>query len=69
MQEFTAATSAWQDSSRGAMILSRLAMGPMPTLVLVLAAGTWLTAAGVMSPAQLLGALILGTLPVERSCR
>lgn len=65
VRDFTAATAAWQSKSRTAMILSRAAMAPLPTLVVVLATGIALTAAGVMPPANLIGALILGTLPVE----
>jgi ATP-binding cassette, subfamily B, bacterial IrtA/YbtP len=65
VHEFTEATRVWQDTSRPTMVFSRVAMAPLPTLVIVLAVGTWLTAAGSMSPADLLAALILGTLPVE----
>ncbi|WP_433331893.1 ABC transporter ATP-binding protein [Spirillospora sp. CA-294931] len=65
VREFTAATAAWQDDSRAAMIFSRIAMAPLATLLVVLAVGTWLTADGSMSPATLVAALILGTLPVE----
>lgn len=65
VQEFTVATAEWQDSSRFAMIFSRAAMTPLPTLVIVLAVGTWLTTTGAMAPADLLVALVLGTLPVE----
>ncbi|MDT0345709.1 ABC transporter ATP-binding protein [Streptomyces litchfieldiae] len=65
VDDFTAATSAWQDSTRPVMIYTRLAMAPLPTLAIVLACGIWLTANGTISPADLLGALILGTLPVE----
>ncbi|GEC06192.1 lipoprotein inner membrane ABC transporter [Streptomyces spinoverrucosus] len=65
VHDFTAATTAWQNTSKPAMILSRVAIAPLPTLVLVLAVGTWLTADGSMSPAALIGALVVGTLPVE----
>lgn len=65
VEEFTLATAAWQDSGRGAQILTRVAMAPLPTLAIVLAVGTWLTAAGSMSAADLIGALVLGALPVE----
>ncbi|WP_188187841.1 ABC transporter ATP-binding protein [Nonomuraea sp. SYSU D8015] len=62
---FTKATAAWQDSSRGAMIFSRAMMAPLPALVIILAAGVWLTAAGSMSPGTLVVALVIGTLPIE----
>ncbi|WP_449061201.1 ABC transporter ATP-binding protein [Planomonospora algeriensis] len=65
VRDFSRATAAWQDSSRTAMIFSRIVMAPLPTLLVVLATGIWLTAAGEMFPAQLLGALVIGTLPVE----
>ncbi|GAA1015730.1 lipoprotein inner membrane ABC transporter [Acrocarpospora pleiomorpha] len=65
VQEFTVATAAWQDTSRASMIFSRAFMAPLPTLVVVLATGIWLTASGAMSPATLLAALILATLPIE----
>jgi ATP-binding cassette, subfamily B, bacterial IrtA/YbtP len=65
VEDFTVATAAWQNSGRGAQILTRAAMAPLPTLVVVLAVGTWLTASGSMSAADLIGALVLGALPVE----
>ncbi|MEV5829808.1 ABC transporter ATP-binding protein [Spirillospora sp. NPDC052242] len=65
VHDFTRATAAWQDESRGAMIYSRALMAPLPALVIILAVGVWLTAAGSMSPATLVAALLVGTLPIE----
>ncbi|GAA5051757.1 ATP-binding cassette subfamily B protein [Thermocatellispora tengchongensis] len=62
---FTRATAAWQESSRSSMIFSRAMMAPLPALVIILAAGVWLTASGSMSPATLVVALVIGTLPIE----
>lgn len=62
---FTQATNAWQDRGRSAMILTRIALTPLPTLLIVLAVGIPLATAGSLSPADLLIALVLGTLPVE----
>ncbi|HEX5740607.1 MAG TPA: ABC transporter ATP-binding protein, partial [Pilimelia sp.] len=62
---FTEATAAWQRTGRGAAILTRLALGPLPTLAIVLATGTWLVADGAMSPVGVLAGLLLGTLPVD----
>ncbi|MBF6209656.1 ABC transporter ATP-binding protein [Nocardia puris] len=65
VREFTAATTAWQDSSRGAMIFANQVMAPLLTLALALPVGIWLISAGSMSPAQLIAVILLGTLPVE----
>jgi ATP-binding cassette subfamily B protein len=65
VHDFTKATAAWQDRSRGAMIYSRALMAPLPALVIILAVGVWLTASGSMSPATLVVALVIGTLPIE----
>jgi ATP-binding cassette subfamily B protein IrtA len=62
---FTEATTNWQRKSRTPGVLARIAMTPVPTLLVVLAAGIWLVAGGVMEPAGLLVALLIGTLPVE----
>ncbi|WP_255622378.1 ABC transporter ATP-binding protein [Pseudonocardia sp. DSM 110487] len=62
---FTEATANWQRKSRTPGVLARIAMTPVPTLLVVLAAGIWLVSAGVMEPAWLLVALLIGTLPVE----
>jgi ATP-binding cassette subfamily B protein IrtA len=62
---FTEATANWQRGSRTPGVLARIAMTPVPTLLVVLAAGIWLVAGGVMEPAWLLVALLIGTLPVE----
>jgi ATP-binding cassette subfamily B protein IrtA len=62
---FTEATANWQRKSRTPGVLARIAMTPLPTLLVVLAAGIWLVAGGVMEPAGLLVALLIGTLPVE----
>lgn len=62
---FTVAVRAWTETGRNAAILARIAMTPLPTLVIVLAVGTALTAAGSMEPTTLLVALLIGTLPVE----
>ncbi|MGK8506993.1 ABC transporter ATP-binding protein [Nocardia asiatica] len=65
VREFNTATAAWQNSSRSAMIFANLTVAPLPTALIVLAVGIWLTADGSMSPAQLLAAVLIGTLPVE----
>jgi ATP-binding cassette subfamily B protein IrtA len=62
---FTEATANWQRISRTPGLIARIAMTPVPTLLVVLAAGIWLVAAGVLEPAGLLVALLIGTLPVE----
>ncbi len=62
---FTEATANWQRKSRTPGLLARIAMTPVPTLLVVLAGGIWLVAGGVMEPAGLLVALLIGTLPVE----
>jgi ATP-binding cassette subfamily B protein len=62
---FTEATANWQRKSRTPGLLARIAMTPVPTLLVVLAAGIWLVAGGVLEPAWLLVALLIGTLPVE----
>ncbi|QFG26255.1 ABC transporter ATP-binding protein [Actinomadura sp. WMMB 499] len=65
VHDFTRATVAWQDKSRASMLYSRALMAPLPALLIILAVGVWLTAAGSMSPATLVVALIIGTLPIE----
>jgi ATP-binding cassette subfamily B protein len=62
---FTEATANWQRISRTPGVIARIAMTPVPTLLVVLAAGIWLVADGVVEPAWLLVALLIGTLPVE----
>jgi ATP-binding cassette subfamily B protein len=62
---FTEATANWQRRSRTPGVLARIAMTPLPTLLVVLAVGIWLVAGGVVEPAWLLVALLIGTLPVE----
>lgn len=62
---FTEATEAWQDRSRSVGVFTRAAMTPLPTLVIVLAVGTWLTANGTISAVDLVIAAIIATLPVE----
>lgn len=65
VRDFNVATTAWQNNNRSAMIFANLTVAPLPTILIVLAVGGWLTAAGSMSPAQLLAAILIGTLPVE----
>ncbi|MDZ7910373.1 MAG: ABC transporter ATP-binding protein [Rhodococcus sp. (in: high G+C Gram-positive bacteria)] len=62
---FTEATEEWQKKGRVAGILTRAAMTPLPTLVSVLAVGTWLTVTGSLSVADLVIALVVATLAIE----
>lgn len=63
--EFGRATETWQRQGRSAGILTRLALTPLPTLVILLAAGTWLTVQGSMTPGALIVGVIIGTMPIE----
>jgi ATP-binding cassette, subfamily B, bacterial IrtA/YbtP len=63
--EFTRATEAWQREGYSAGVLTRAAMTPLPTLVIVAALGTWLVTQGTLAPVDLIIALVVGTLPVE----
>ncbi|MFJ1456695.1 ABC transporter ATP-binding protein [Nocardia sp. N2S4-5] len=65
VRNFNVATTAWQNNNRSAMIFANLTVAPLPTILIVLVVGAWLTSAGSMSPAQLLAAILIGTLPVE----
>ncbi|NNH68377.1 ABC transporter ATP-binding protein [Nocardia uniformis] len=65
VRQSTAATAAWQDSNRGAMIFANQVMAPLLTLTFALALGIWLTSTGSMSPAALVAVVLIGTLPVE----
>ncbi|AHH19725.1 putative ABC transporter, permease/ATP-binding protein [Nocardia nova SH22a] len=65
VRQFTAATTAWQNNNRSAMIFANLTVAPLPTILIVTAVGIWLTTSGSMSPAQLVAAILIGTLPVE----
>ncbi|WP_246170726.1 ABC transporter ATP-binding protein [Pseudonocardia hierapolitana] len=65
VEGFTEATANWQRKSRTPGVLARIAMTPVPTLLVVLAVGIWLVAGGLVEPAWLLVALLIGTLPVE----
>jgi ATP-binding cassette subfamily B protein IrtA len=62
---FTAATLAWQKKGRTVGILTRAAMTPLPTLVIVLAVGTWLTVAGSIDVVKLIIAATIATLAIE----
>ncbi len=63
--EFTRATAAWQSTGLSAGVLTRAAMTSLPTLVIVMAVGTWLTIAGSLSPVDLAIAVMIGTMPVD----
>ncbi|MCC3331504.1 ABC transporter ATP-binding protein [Nocardia abscessus] len=65
VRQFNVATTAWQNNNRSAMIFANLTVAPLPTILIVLMVGIWLTSTGSMSPAQLLAAILIGTLPVE----
>ncbi|MFI1460551.1 ABC transporter ATP-binding protein [Nocardia carnea] len=65
VRQFNVATTVWQNNNRSAMIFANLTVAPLPTIVIVTAVGIWLTANGSMSPAQLVAAILIGTLPVE----
>ncbi|WP_280435246.1 ABC transporter ATP-binding protein [Nocardia carnea] len=65
VRQFNIATTAWQNNNRSAMIFANLTVAPLPTILIVTAVGIWLTAGGSMSPAQLVAAILIGTLPVE----
>jgi ATP-binding cassette subfamily B protein len=65
VRQFNIATTVWQNNNRSAMIFANLTVAPLPTIVIVTAVGIWLTANGSMSPAQLIAAILIGTLPVE----
>ncbi|NKY59030.1 ABC transporter ATP-binding protein [Nocardia flavorosea] len=65
VRQFNVATTAWQNNNRSAMIFANLTVAPLPTILIVTAVGIWLTANGSMSPAQLVAAILIGTLPVE----
>lgn len=62
---FTAATLAWQEKGRTVGILTRAGMTPLPTLVIVLAVGTWLTVAGSIDVVELIIATTIATLAIE----
>ncbi|WP_228814184.1 ABC transporter ATP-binding protein [Nocardia flavorosea] len=65
VRQFNVATTVWQNNNRSAMIFANLTVAPLPTILIVTAVGSWLTANGSMSPAQLVAAILIGTLPVE----
>ncbi|WP_329012882.1 ABC transporter ATP-binding protein [Streptomyces sp. NBC_00690] len=63
--DFTRATEQWQRRTRKAGVLTRAAMTPLPTLVIVVAVGTWLVSTGSLSLVDLVLATLLGTMPIE----
>ncbi|MGX2992848.1 ABC transporter ATP-binding protein [Streptomyces sp. JNUCC 64] len=63
--DFTRATEQWQRRTRSAGILTRAAMTPLPTLVVIVAVGTWLVSNGSLSVVDLVLAALLGTMPIE----
>ncbi|MEV3963365.1 ABC transporter ATP-binding protein [Nocardia sp. NPDC050193] len=65
VKQFNVATTNWQNNNRGAMIFANLTVAPLPTILIVTAVGIWLTSGGSMSPATLIAAILIGTLPVE----
>ncbi|MFD5556770.1 ABC transporter ATP-binding protein [Streptomyces sp. NPDC127068] len=65
VEAFTRATEDWQRQTRKAGVLTRAAMTPLPTLVIVLAVGTWLVSTGSLSLVDLVLATLLGTMPIE----
>ncbi|MBF6223342.1 ABC transporter ATP-binding protein [Nocardia abscessus] len=65
VKQFNVATTNWQNNNRSAMIFANLTVAPLPTIVIVTAVGIWLTSSGSMSPATLIAAILIGTLPVE----
>ncbi|WP_084505389.1 ABC transporter ATP-binding protein [Nocardia harenae] len=65
VKQFNVATTNWQNNNRSAMIFANLTVAPLPTIVIVTAVGIWLTSNGSMSPATLVAAILIGTLPVE----
>ncbi|MGW6460018.1 ABC transporter ATP-binding protein [Streptomyces sp. NPDC055078] len=65
VEDFTRATEEWQRQTRKAGVITRAAMTPLPTLVIVLAVGTWLVSTGSLSIVDLVLATLLGTMPIE----
>nr|WP_218064540.1 ABC transporter ATP-binding protein [Streptomyces sp. PTY087I2] len=65
VENFNRATELWQRQGKTAGVLTRAAMTPLPTLVIVLAVGTWLVSTGSMSIMSLVLAVLLGTMPIE----
>ncbi|MFD4831307.1 ABC transporter ATP-binding protein [Streptomyces uncialis] len=65
VEDFTQATENWEHQTKKAGILTRAAMTPLPTLVIILAVGTWLVSTGSMSVIDLILAALLGTMPIE----
>ncbi|GAA0584145.1 ABC transporter ATP-binding protein [Kribbella sandramycini] len=62
---FTEAVAAWSATSRSAGLLTRLFVVPLPTLLLVAAAGVPMLAAGWISVPELTIALLIGAMPIE----
>ncbi len=63
--EFTEAVAAWIAATRGSALLTRLFIVPLPTLLIVAAAGVPMLAAGWISVPDLLLGLLIGAMPIE----
>ncbi|MEU4393964.1 ABC transporter ATP-binding protein [Kribbella sp. NPDC023855] len=62
---FTEAVAAWSATSRSAGLVTKLFIVPLPTLLLVAAAGVPMLAAGWVSVPELMVALLIGAMPIE----
>ncbi|MFC9249800.1 ABC transporter ATP-binding protein [Amycolatopsis thailandensis] len=62
---FTDAVGAWTATSRGASAFNRLVVVPLPTLLVIAAAGVPMLAAGWIAPHELVLALLIGAMPIE----
>lgn len=65
VHDFTAAVREWVATSRTAGIVTQVFVGPLPTLLVVAAAGVPMLGAGWISPTELLVGLLVGAMPVE----
>ncbi|WP_328995841.1 ABC transporter ATP-binding protein/permease [Kribbella sp. NBC_01245] len=62
---FTEAVAAWSATSRPSGVLTKLFIVPLPTLLLVAAAGVPMLNAGWVTVPELLVALLIGAMPIE----
>jgi ATP-binding cassette, subfamily B, bacterial IrtA/YbtP len=62
---FTSAVAAWMATSRASGVLTRLFIVPLPTLLMVAAAGVPMLSAGWITVSDLVLGLLIGAMPIE----
>lgn len=61
VDEFTEVLRHWTNSTKSSSLFSRVAMGPLPCLLVIVTVGTWLVGRGSADVADLVAFFVLGT--------